>query len=83
MAHKSILVTVCVDEVGHAHDCQHNKRHRLERGNRRLKVRKDRSYEHFCVTCALQIIQRDVERLHLLAMQLRGESPLPIELHGS
>jgi hypothetical protein len=76
MAHKSILVAVSVDEAGKAHDCQHNKKHRLERGNRRLKVRKDRSYEHFCVECALGIIERDIATLTMLAKQLRGEAPL-------
>ena len=76
MAHKSILVAVCVDEAGKAHDCQHNKKHRLERGNRRLKVRKDRSDEHFCVECALAIIERDIEKLRMLAKQLRREVPL-------
>jgi hypothetical protein len=76
MAHKSILVTASVDEACKAHNCQHNNKHRLERGNRRLKVRKDRSNEHFCVSCALGIIERDIKTLTLLGKQLRGEAPL-------
>ena len=76
MAHKSILLNARVDLVGKAHNCQHNRRHRLEKGHRRLKVRKDRSDEHFCVECALGIIDRDIEELQLLAQQLRGEIAL-------
>ena len=76
MAHKSILLNVRVDVVCRAHDCQHNRRHRLEKGQLRLKVRKDRSDEHFCVQCALGIIERDIKELESLAQQLRGKIPL-------
>jgi hypothetical protein len=76
VAHKSILLNVRVDVAGKAHDCQHNRRHRLEKGHLRLKVRKDRSDEHFCVECALGIIARDIKELQLLAQQLRGEVAL-------
>ncbi len=68
---KSILQQVEVDEVKHAHNCQHNKMHRLERGDKRLKLWKQRSCDHYCVACALEIIERDVAKLQEIAEQLR------------
>ena len=76
MAHKSVLQNVCIDEAGKAHDCQHNNKHRLAKGDRRLRVKKDRTPEHFCAECALGIIDRDIKKLQLLAQQLRGEVAL-------
>ena len=74
---KSFLNGVLVDTAGRAHDCQHNRRHRLTKGDRRLKV--TGTDEHFCVTCALQMIERDKQRLSTLEQQLRGELPLEAE----
>jgi len=75
-APKSVLVNISVDQVLKAHGCQHNSRHRLERGHFRLKVKKDRSPEHFCVACALAIVDRDIAKLKVVAQQLRGELAL-------
>ncbi len=69
---KSLLPNVVVDEAERAHNCQHNAAHRLERGDKRLKVRVDRTYEHFCVRCALAIIERDIRTLNGLAEALRS-----------
>jgi hypothetical protein len=68
---KSILQRVEVDEAVHAHSCQHNSAHRLERGDKRLKLWNQRSCEHYCSVCALEIIERDTARLHEIAEQLR------------
>lgn len=68
---KSILQRVEVDEAQKAHNCQHNSKHRLERGDKRLKVWKDRSPDHYCASCALAIIERDIAKLQSLAQQLQ------------
>jgi len=69
---KSILQRMEVDEAQRAHNCQHNSAHRIERGERRLKLRKPgRSPEHYCTICALAIIERDINKLQKLAEQLR------------
>ena len=70
---KSIIQRVDVDEAQKAHNCQHNENHRLERGDKRLKVRNQRSADHYCVACALDIIERDIAKLHELARQLGSE----------
>ena len=70
---KSIIQRVQVDEAQRAHNCQHNAAHRIERGDKRLKVWKDRSSEHYCVDCALKIIEKDIEQLQDLALQLQND----------
>jgi hypothetical protein len=69
---KSILQRVAVDVAKKAHDCQHNSKHRLVAGDKRLKVWRGRSHEHFCVNCALEIIERDMEKLVELTGLLRS-----------
>jgi hypothetical protein len=66
---KSLLIRIEVDEVQKAHNCQANSSHRLERGERRLKVRKGRSWDHYCVACAALIIQRDIAELQNVQTQ--------------
>jgi hypothetical protein len=69
---KSLLPNVVVDEAKKAHNCQHNAAHRLEQGDKRLRVRVRRTREHFCSACSLAIIERDIAKLHALARELRG-----------
>jgi hypothetical protein len=69
---KSIIERVEVDEALKAHNCQHNQNHRIERGDKRLKVWKQRSPEHYCVSCALDIIARDIAELQDLDRRLRS-----------
>ena len=68
---KSIIQRVEVDEAQRAHNCQHNRNHRLTRGDRRLKVWNQRSADHYCVSCALGIIARDIAKLREIEQQLR------------
>lgn len=68
---KSIIQRVEVDEAKKAHNCQHNARHRLQRGDKRLKLWNQRSYEHYCTACGLKIIKNDIKKLQDLAEQLR------------
>lgn len=74
MPRKSLVQRAEVDFAQRAHNCQANARHRLEQGDRRLKVHVDRSYDHYCRECALKIIEQDIARLGSLARQLTGES---------
>lgn len=70
---KSIIWSVEVDEAMKAHNCQHNRKHRLERGDKRLSVSKDRSVEHYCRACALEILARDIQKLQALEKQFDDE----------
>ena len=70
---RSILQRVEVDETKKAHNCQHNRRHRLEKGDKRLKVWANRTAEHYCSACALQIIERDIAKLQAIVAHLQEE----------
>lgn len=67
MATKSLIIRVEVDRALKAHNCQANRKHRIERGDKRLKVRNGRSWDHYCVACAANIIQRDIGELQNVA----------------
>lgn len=67
---KSILQRVELDKALKAHNCQHNRRHRIERGDKRLKVWNQRSADHYCVAYALAIVERDLQRLQELRLRL-------------
>jgi glutaminase len=66
MAIKSLVVQVKVDIAGKAHNCQANANHRIEKGDVRLKVQHDRSWDHYCHACAVSIITRDIAKLTVL-----------------
>lgn len=71
MATRSLVIRVEVDRALKAHDCQANRKHRLLRGDKRLKVRNGRSWDHYCVPCAANIIQRDIVELQTLAREIQ------------
>ncbi|MGH9397265.1 MAG: hypothetical protein ACRD18_10505 [Terriglobia bacterium] len=60
---KSLLIRAEIDEAQKAHNCQASAMHRIERGDTRLKVRNGRSWDHYCVPCAVLIIERDIAEL--------------------
>jgi len=63
MATKSLVTGVRIDVALHAHNCQGNERHRIQKGEVRLKVRQGRGWDHYCKACAEIIIARDLEKL--------------------
>jgi hypothetical protein len=74
VATKSLVIRVEVDHAVKAHNCQASKRHRLQRGDRRLKVRNGRSWDHYCVSCATNILARDLDKLRALLAQFASGS---------
>jgi hypothetical protein len=79
---KSLLIRVEVDEAQKAHNCQANAAHRLERGDKRLKVRNGRSWDHYCAACAALMIQRDIAELQALQPQFPTMPP-PLSSHSA
>ncbi len=67
---KSLVIQVEIDQAKKAHNCQANDRHRIEKGDTRLKVRNGRSWDHYCVACAKVILQRDIAELQGIDGQL-------------
>ena len=72
---RSLRIRTQVDVAQRAHNCQGNARHRIERGDRRLKVCNGRSWDHYCLDCARNIVHRDVAALEELARELGTDSP--------
>jgi hypothetical protein len=70
---KSLVIRVEIDNALKSHNCQGNSEHRIQAGNRRLKVRNGRSWDHYCVPCALVILERDIAELNELLRQF-GQS---------
>lgn len=67
---KSIIIQTGVDVAGRAHNCQRDSSHRINQGDRRLKVRNGRSWDHYCLNCAKAILDRDMRRLQELAQEV-------------
>lgn len=59
MAIKSLLTSASIDHALISHNCQASKLHRIKKGDSRLKVKKDRTHDHYCIACAKKIIARD------------------------
>ncbi len=66
MSAKTLVLQVEIDQALQAHNCQANARHRIERGDTRLKVRNGRSWDHYCIECAKAILARDNAELQEL-----------------
>jgi hypothetical protein len=58
--------------AGRAHDCRFNKKHRLEKGQRRLTIKSDGDEHHYCVACAKTFLVGDIKRLQVLLEQADG-----------
>lgn len=70
MGTKSLLTTAMVDHAVKSHNCQASKLHRINMGDARLKIRNERSWDHYCVSCARKIIAKDRAALDALEKEL-------------
>jgi hypothetical protein len=60
---RTLITRVEIDEARRAHDCQRNSAHRITQGEKRLKVRNGRGWDHYCMKCARMIIDKDISKL--------------------
>ena len=72
MAYKSLIVTMEITAAGRAHNCRFNKKHRLEKGVRRLTIRSEGNEHHYCLACAKIFLVKDIERLRALLMEVEA-----------
>lgn len=70
---KSFVKTISVDVAARAHNCQHVRSHRVRKGEKRLKLKVDRTTEHFCVVCAVKSIEEDIKKLERIRKELVSE----------
>jgi hypothetical protein len=69
---RSLLVRMQWTTAGRAHDCRYNKRHRIEKGHRRLTIKSDGDEHHYCVPCAKSFFEHDLKRFQTLYEQADG-----------
>jgi hypothetical protein len=70
MPKKSLVSTSVIDTAVRAHNCKANRKHRIEKGEIRLKVKEGRNNLHYCKACALAIVSKDIEKLSSLLNEL-------------
>lgn len=71
---KSFIKPIYVDVAARGHFCQHNSKHIISKGDKRLKLRVGRTQEYFCVLCAVKSIERDIQRLEAIRAELQNFS---------
>lgn len=72
---KSLITRVAIDSAKRAHNCQANACHRIEADELRLNVRNGRSWDRYCFTCALTILERDLKKMREIKTQLDEKRP--------
>jgi hypothetical protein len=72
MSRRSLIVSMEWTAAGRAHHCRYNKKHRLEKGDRRLTIKSDGDEHHYCVHCAKCFFEHDIKRLQGLYEQADG-----------
>ncbi len=70
---RSLVTTVRIDVAQRAHDCQANGNHRLSKGDRRLGVKKDRSWDNYALASVRRILQGDAAKTASLLRAFTGD----------
>jgi hypothetical protein len=71
MSTRLIVIAAYLDRAGSSHNCQYSKRHRISKGDQRLKIRNGRSWDHYCLPCARSIVDRSQQDLQSLATAIK------------
>lgn len=72
MGYKSLIVTMEITTAGRGHYCRYNKRHRIEKGDKRLTVRSDGNEHRYCLPCGRIFLTRALERLRFHLQELEA-----------
>ena len=67
---RSLVAKMEMTTAGRAHDCRSNRRHRLEKGDRRLTVWSDGRPHHYCLVCGEDFLVRGIGRLRELMAEV-------------
>lgn len=60
---KSLITQVSIDYAVKSHNCQANSGHRINKGDKRLKVKNGMGWDYYCWDCALKILSNDIKKL--------------------
>jgi ribosomal protein S4E len=67
---KSFLQTISIDKAIKSHSCKHNKKHIINKGDIRLKLKVGRTFQHFCIECAKESLEKDIKELNTILIEL-------------
>ena len=67
---KSLIVSMEITAAARAHNCRHNKDHRIEKGVKRLAIKSGGDKHHYCLACAKSFLLKDAERLQALLLEV-------------
>jgi len=68
---KSFLKSISIDCAKRAHNCQHNSKHRILKGDKRLGLRVERSTEYYCKKCAVEFLEKNLEEIKTLIAEFQ------------
>jgi hypothetical protein len=60
---KSFLPQLTVELAKSSHNCRFNKKHRIEKGQRRLTAKEGRSLLRYCPSCAVGFLRLDIKTI--------------------
>jgi len=67
---KSFIKNISIDTAKRTHSCKHNRKHIINIGDKRLKYKEGRAYQHFCIKCAEESLKDDISKLRKLLNEL-------------
>lgn len=73
MAIVSTVKNVYFDVAGAAHNCSSNKKHRIQKGEKRFNVKVGRSPKTYCLNCGLKAIIKGLEKLSQLKVDVESK----------
>lgn len=71
---KSFIKRLAIDEAKRSHNCQHNKQHRISKGDIRLGLKGDRSTEYYCKECSIEFLKDSSNQIFKLIEQLKNNN---------
>jgi hypothetical protein len=74
MANKSFVSRIEIDSAKRGHNCQHSRKHRISKGDKRLKVSEGYSTTYYCRVCAIKFLEIDSQRIASVLNELRSQN---------
>jgi hypothetical protein len=67
---KSFLKNISIDTAKSSHSCKHNKKHKINKGDKRLKLKKNRAFQHFFFFFSKESLKKDISELNAFLIEL-------------
>jgi len=70
---KTFVKSISVDIAIRSHKCKHNKKHIINKDEKRLTLKEGRSKERFCAICATESLKNDIIKMQSILNELSNE----------